>query len=207
MCFSSQHLEILFCTLPTPTRTQSDDRGQPAKSQHCTGRLHPKVLPCALRYIFRNVARGFQRGSGGNACLGVPLSAPPFGRLGVRDHTGGPGGSLHTFSPERKYDRLYILQICSIVPGDCTPRVIPRAARSGRHGPYSPRNDTENRKRSVALAMTQNRFRFRKRIGFILTCAKWPCQGSGKIVACFVRTCMLYCVYQLLWRCFPWNFM
>ena len=33
----------------------------------------------------------------------------PFSRLGVRDHTGGPGGSLHTFSPVRKYDRIALL--------------------------------------------------------------------------------------------------
>jgi len=27
----------------------------------------------------------------------------PMNLLGIRDHTEGPGGSLHTFSPERKY--------------------------------------------------------------------------------------------------------
>ena len=38
----------------------------------------------------------------------------PFSRLGVRDHTGGPGGSLHTFSPERKYD----ISSSSVCPSD-----------------------------------------------------------------------------------------
>ena len=37
-----------------------------------------------------------------------------FSRLGVRDHTGGPGGSLHTFSPVRKYDRpLPLVSVCN----------------------------------------------------------------------------------------------
>ena len=44
-------------------------------------------------------------GSAGNLlCLYNFRATSPFSRLGVRDHTGGPGGSLHTFSPVRKYD-------------------------------------------------------------------------------------------------------
>ena len=45
-------------------------------------------------------------GNGGKVGFQNAFSVPHFGRLEVRDHTGGPGGSLHTFSPERKYDIL-----------------------------------------------------------------------------------------------------
>ena len=85
-------------------------------------------------------------GNGGKVGFQNTFSVPHFGRLGVRDHTGGPGGSLHTFSPERKYEHLSLITDsstshlrcsaqndiggCSIVPGDCTPRVLPRAGPS-----------------------------------------------------------------------------
>ena len=54
------------------------------------------------------VFRDSKGGSAGNLSFPPVFRATsPFSRLGVRDHTGGPGGSLHTFSPERKYDRLH----------------------------------------------------------------------------------------------------
>ena len=56
---------------------------------------------------------GFQRGNNQIGIYLYFLFCFPFGRLGVRDHTEGPGGSLHTFSPERKYDRLFFFD------GDC----------------------------------------------------------------------------------------
>ena len=78
----------------------------------------------------RGVSKG---GNGGKVGFQNAFSVPHFGRLGVRDHTGGPGGSLHTFSPERKYEHLSLITDsstshlrcsaqndiggCSIVPG------------------------------------------------------------------------------------------
>ncbi len=64
-------------------------------------------------YESHTAARGFQRGKRRIALFSHIFIRSPFGRLGVRDHTAGPGGSLHTFSPERKYD---------ILPAGASPR-------------------------------------------------------------------------------------
>ena len=62
---------------------------------------HDSVLFLFIPHTCMGVPKG---GNGDEAGLGRSLSVPHFGRLEDRDHTGGPGGSLHTFSPERKYD-------------------------------------------------------------------------------------------------------